>query len=73
MYGNIGAVDRLDFTVIGPAVNLAHRLESLCKVVHRRPIVSRTFAELSQRPASHLGRFELKGLTDPYDAYLMAR
>ena len=31
LYGNVGAVDRLDFTVIGPAVNEAARIEALCE------------------------------------------
>ena len=36
LYGNVGAVDRLDFTVIGPAVNEAARIETLCEPLGRR-------------------------------------
>ena len=44
MYGNIGTADRLDFTVIGPAVNLTSRLEGLCRVLGLDLLVSDTFA-----------------------------
>ncbi|HEX3523046.1 MAG TPA: adenylate/guanylate cyclase domain-containing protein, partial [Stellaceae bacterium] len=44
LYGNIGAVDRLDFTVIGPAVNEASRIETLCEPLGRKVLVSAEFA-----------------------------
>jgi len=44
LYGNIGAVDRLDFTVIGPAVNEAARIEVLCEPLGRRVLVSAELA-----------------------------
>ena len=71
-YGNIGAVDRLDFTVIGPAVNLAHRIEQLCKVLDRRPLLSRKFADISGRPTELVGRYELRGLTGARDVFAPA-
>src|SRR3546814_6321867 len=40
LWGNIGAVDRLDFTAIGPAVNLVSRLEGLCRPLGRSVLVS---------------------------------
>lgn len=68
-YGNIGALNRLDFTVIGPAVNLAHRIEQLCKVLDRRPLLSRKFAESSGRPFVPIGRYELRGLNDTHEVF----
>ena len=40
LWGNIGAADRLDFTAIGPAVNLVSRLEGLCRPLDRAVLVS---------------------------------
>lgn len=68
-YGNIGAIDRLDFTVIGPAVNLAHRIEQLCKVLERRPLLSRKFADVSGRPTERVGSYELRGLTGAREVF----
>src|ERR1700677_456433 len=39
-YGNIGSEDRLDFTVVGPAVNEVSRIASMCSSVHRGPLMS---------------------------------
>src|SRR5271170_1153237 len=44
LYGNVGAADRLDFTVIGPAVNEAARIETLCEPLGRKVLVSAEFA-----------------------------
>jgi hypothetical protein len=45
MYGNIGGDARLDFTVIGPAVNLTARIESMGKTLQRSPLLSVEFVQ----------------------------
>jgi adenylate cyclase len=62
MYGNIGGDTRLDFTVIGPAVNLVSRIESMCKSLDRSPLLSAEFARLSAVETELLGEFALKGV-----------
>jgi adenylate cyclase len=57
LYGNVGAVDRLDFTVIGPAVNEVARIEALCEPLDRKVLVSAEFAAA----AGDTGRLELVG------------
>jgi len=44
LYGNVGAIDRLDFTVIGPAVNEVARIETLCEPLGRKVLVSAALA-----------------------------
>ena len=60
-YGNIGAGNRLDFTVIGPDVNLVARVERLCRELDRSLIMSEAFADALRRPMWELGHFELRG------------
>ena len=61
-YGNIGGASRLDFTAIGPAVNLAARLEGLTAKLGRSLVVSAALAASVKRPLEELGAFELKGV-----------
>jgi adenylate cyclase len=60
-YGNIGTDDRLDFTVIGPDVNLTSRIERLCRELDRMLIMSEAFTEHLDRPVWEIGAFELRG------------
>jgi adenylate cyclase len=69
MYGNIGAPDRLDFTVIGPAVNLTTRLERLCRRLGRRVVASDRFASPCGLEMVSLGRFELPGVARSQEVF----
>jgi adenylate cyclase len=69
VYGNVGAPDRLDFTVMGPTVNRTARLESLTKTLGRNILFSQQFSELIDTPSSYLGMHEMKGITEPQAVY----
>jgi adenylate cyclase len=69
IYGNIGAADRLDFTVIGPAVNLVSRIEAVGKALNVPIIVSDDFARSYGKPLHPLGRHVLRGLATPHELY----
>lgn len=73
IYGNIGAADRLDFTVIGPAVNLVSRIETVAKALNRPIVVSDDFARTYGKPLEPLGRHELRGLATPHDLFAPIR
>jgi adenylate cyclase len=62
IYGNVGAARRLDFTVIGRAVNEASRMEGLCARLDRSLLVSAAFAARCGRDCASLGRFALRGI-----------
>jgi adenylate cyclase len=73
MYGNIGTPTRLDFTVIGPAVNTAARLEGLTKSLGRTALFSAAFAgNVDAQALRSLGRFPLKGLGQPLEVFGLA-
>ena len=65
LYGNVGGGSRLDFTVIGAAVNLAQRLERLARDLRRSVIASEVFAVDCGEPLVSLGSYALRGLSAP--------
>ena len=71
LYGNIGAVDRLDFTVIGPAVNEVARIEALCEPLGRKVLISAELAAVlgQHRRLESLGYHTLRGVRDPREIY----
>jgi adenylate cyclase len=73
LYGNVGAVDRLDFTVIGPAVNEVARIEALCEPLGRRVLVSAELAAAigASRPLEPLGAHPLRGVREPREIYAL--
>jgi class 3 adenylate cyclase len=65
LWGNIGAADRLDFTAIGPAVNLVSRLEGLCRPLGRPVLISGAVAAETATPLMPLGEHVLRGIAAP--------
>ena len=68
-YGNIGAPERLDFTAIGPAVNLASRIQTLCKRLDTQLLVSGDFASITEQSLQSLGWHPVRGLADPIEVF----
>lgn len=62
LYGNVGVPERIDFTVIGPAVNEVARLESLTKSLNRRIVASSAFSQLLPLKWESLGETALRGV-----------
>jgi class 3 adenylate cyclase len=71
LWGNIGAANRLDFTAIGPAVNLASRLEGLCKPLGRTVLVSGALAAETDMPLIALGLHPLRGIAAPCEVFAL--
>ena len=65
LYGNVGGVNRLDFTCIGPAVNLTSRLEGLTGRLNRIILVSAEFARYCDAELIPAGEFMLAGFVKP--------
>jgi adenylate cyclase len=74
LYGNVGSPRRLDFTVLGPAVNEAARIESLCGSLDKSVIVSSAFADEAGAARSRLvslGRYAMKGVAMPQELFTL--
>jgi adenylate cyclase len=70
-FGNVGTQDRLDFTVIGPPVNRAARLEALTKELAVAVCASAEFNELCPVPMKSLGRHALRGVPEPIEVFTL--
>lgn len=70
LYGNIGVADRLDFTVIGPAVNLAARMQALCSELRSDLLLSEEVCRRLPRPTRSRGRHRLKGVAEPVEVFV---
>jgi adenylate cyclase len=73
-YGNIGSLDRLDFTVVGPAVNEASRIAAMCRSLDQDVLLSSSFAQAagaSRQRLVSVGRYALRGVQRPQELYTL--
>ena len=73
-YGNIGSFDRLDFTVVGPAVNETSRIAGMCRSLDQDVLLSPAFAEAAGPSRGRLvsvGRYALRGVRRPQELYTL--
>jgi adenylate cyclase len=73
-YGNIGSQERLDFTVVGPAVNEVSRIAAMCRSVDQPILISENFVESfagERRPFVSVGRYALRGVGKPQELFTL--
>ncbi|WP_171207895.1 MULTISPECIES: adenylate/guanylate cyclase domain-containing protein [unclassified Ruegeria] len=68
-FGNIGSPDRLDFTVVGQAVNVASRIQDLCKKLDEKILVTQSVAERMTRKMQSAGYHSIRGLSHEIEAF----
>ena len=71
-YGNVGSIDRLDFTVVGPAVNETSRIAAMCRSLDQEVLLSSGFAAAAGATRERLvsvGRYALRGVQQPQELY----
>ena len=70
-YGNVGSMERLDFTVVGPAVNETSRIAAMCRSVEQPVLVSKDFASVDGMRARlvSVGRYALRGVAQPQELF----
>jgi adenylate cyclase len=73
-FGNIGSKERLDFTVVGPAVNEVSRIAAMCRSVDQTLLASSTFVAAlgsAQDQLVSVGRYALRGVGRPQDLFTL--
>ena len=72
-YGNIGSTERLDFTVLGPAVNETSRIAAMCRSVEQPVLVSEAFAKVGcmRSRLVSVGRYALRGVAQPQELFTL--
>jgi adenylate cyclase len=73
-YGNIGSKERLDFTVVGPAVNEVSRIAAMCRSVDQPILISSAFAAAvpdQRKRFVSVGRFALRGVGAPQELFTL--
>ena len=72
-YGNIGSTERLDFTVVGPAVNETSRIAAMCRSVDQPVLVSEPFANVDGMRSQlvSVGRYALRGVAQPQELFTL--
>ena len=74
-YGNIGSTTRLDFTIVGPAVNMASRIAAMCRSAEQPLLLSAAFVEAAgpeARPGFvSVGRYALRGVGRPQELFTL--
>jgi adenylate cyclase len=72
-YGNVGSTERLDFTVVGPAVNEASRVAAMCRSADQPMLVSAAFAEVGtiRKRLVSVGRYALRGVGRPQELFTL--